>query len=106
MPNKNDGPFSLFRMRVNSWGGRSKGDPPPHTFEHWTRHGTFRLCPTYLAGSLQCEIYLDDRLIGTLSMPTHAASALARGQFDRELGFSASDSGLPSDLSEWGRSQG
>ena len=104
MPNPRYISNQLYTKRINSWIARAKGDPAPYTFEHWTRHGTFRLSPKYLAGSLQCEIYLDNQLIGTCALPNHAASALANGQFDDELGFSVSGSGLPADLSDWGRS--
>lgn len=97
-------PSSLFKVRVNTWTGRTRGDRPPYVFEHWTRHGTFRTEAVYPGGLLMCELVLDTRRIGTFVNPGHAASSLSSGSLDKELGFSAREAGVPDRLSRWGRS--
>ena len=94
---------SLYRMQINTWQGRQKGDPPPHTFSHPTEYGPLTLEPAYPGGILQCDLHLDGRRIASFTTPIDGAKAVAAGQFDEELGFSAKEVGTPSELRDWGR---
>lgn len=87
----------MDRYERFSWNGNT----PPRPITHWTARGVFSISGRISAGSPIAVIALDDREIGTALTFSGAALWLADGRYDRELGFSAADAGVPADVSAW-----
>lgn len=100
-PLGDDHPLSLYWKRLNTWTGRLKGDEQPFEFQHWTKHGTLRMVPSYPAGILHCSLMLNETFIGAFSTPRSAAFQAGSGKLDKEFGFEAKAVGVPEDLSDW-----
>lgn len=54
-----------------------------------------------MPGGMGAKIYLDSRYVGFQFYSRDAARVLATGGYDDELGFSASETGVPSDTALW-----
>jgi len=80
-------------------------------WSHWTREGTFKIIPKMLGGSWHYELLFKTTAINdivakeirlaTYSFPSTAATRISEGKHDHELGFPASELGVPTDPDKW-----
>jgi hypothetical protein len=70
-------------------------------WQHWTKHGTFKIEPVSLLGTVHFVLWCGELNLGTYSYPQTAAKSIGDGKHDKELGVNASTLGVPSRISEW-----
>lgn len=81
------------------------GDPPAPQFTHWTPVGTMIMrvsTPLFTCAVIWRPKDGGERILGYGSIHVvHVAQLVARGEYDRDLGFPASNLNIPANVIDW-----
>lgn len=84
-------------MKFWTW----NGDTPAPCFSHWTSRGTFMIRACTPGQPTINEVLFNGSRLGFGLYPISDARNLADGAYNKELGFPASEVGVPAFLEEW-----